>query len=201
MARARRRRRGGRRRRGVSRGGGARAYGRVPRHRDARRERPRSRPPGQRQVSRRIRHRVRQVCGRGVRARCGRLRHEAVHRGPAGGDDYASQGAARNPSRGPHRPASVPGKSHAAQGLPAVDHRVARRFAAPHHRRRDLLFPSRPQVHARRDARLRGAHSPPAESARGRSRSPGVLADPPLRARQREADRRREPRRARPSHR
>ena len=88
--------------------------------------------------------------------------------------------AARAAGR-PRRHPQVAGRhARAAQGVPALDHRRAGRLAAPHHRRRDLLLPRRPQVHAGRDAGLGGADPPAAEVARRGGRPAGVLADPPL---------------------
>ena len=147
----------------------------VPRHRDAGDHRPRSRAAGQRQVPRRVRHGVRQIRGCRLRARRGRLRHEAVLRSAARRHDRALEGAACRPACRSHGyPEDAGDESRATQGLPALDHRRARRFAASHHRRRDLLLPRRSQVHAGCNARLGGAHPPAAQSARrgGRSRKP-----------------------------
>ncbi len=109
------------------------------------------------------------------------------------------QGAAVGSARGPGRNSQVTGDdARQTQGLPALDHGGAGRFAAPHHRRRNPLLPRRPQVHVGRHRRFGGA-DPAAAQVPGRgSRPADVLADPPLGAGQRQRDRRREPRFSRP---
>ena len=61
----------------------------------------------------------------------------------------------RTPASARRHPAHARERLEHGEGASALDHRVARQRARPHHRRRDLLLPRGRQVHARRDGHRR----------------------------------------------
>ena len=147
----------------------------VPRHPDAGHVRARRREAGERPLPCRLRHRLRQVRGRRVRARRRRLRDEAVHDSAARDDGRAAEGEGQFDACEPRRLAPQARRSRIAEGTLALDHGVAGQRPTAHHRRRDLLFQVRQQVHDRRHARA-GVADPPADQGTRRRARPAVCS-------------------------